>query len=131
MPIDKRTVIAAIVTLCLCGAGVRANTYEPNLPDDFPEFIVTQRGPTAPGVFIGWLGWWVVGYYVVLDQSGFPLFYSKTDEISYPDVMSNGLISAPAPRGYTLKDETFTVVDSFQLREGYNVNIHDFKVLPN
>jgi len=123
--------VAAIVIAPFCNALAQQNVFEPNLPDDFPELVVTQRGPTAPGVFIGWLGWWVVDYYVVLDQSGFPLFYSKTDAISYPDVMSNGLISAPAPRGYTLKDETFTVVDSFQMSEGYGVNIHDFKVLPN
>ncbi|MBN2131893.1 MAG: aryl-sulfate sulfotransferase [Sedimentisphaerales bacterium] len=131
MSTRKRRVMVAMVTACLCVTGVQAQVFEPNLPDDFPELVVTQQGPTAPGVFIGWLGWWVVDYYVVLDQSGFPLFYSKTDAISYPDVMSNGLISAPAPRGYTLKDETFTIVDSFQMSEGYGVNIHDFKVLPN
>lgn len=131
MAANKRVVMAAIAAMCLCGAGVQANVFEPNLPDDFPELVVTQHGPTAPGVFIGWLGWWVVDYYVVLDQSGFPLFYSKTEQMSYPGVMSNGLISAPANRGYTLKDETFTIVDSFHLSEGYSVNIHDFKVLPN
>ncbi len=127
---DKRIVIAAFLTVCRCGGAVQA-ANGPGLPADFPELVVTQYGETAPGVFIGWLGWWVVDYYVVLDQAGYPLFYSKTDAMSYPGVMPSGLISAPAVRGFALKDETFTAVDSFQLSEGYNVNIHDFKVLPN
>jgi len=127
----KRMAVAAILMTCLSSAMVQATVNRSSLPDDFPELVVTQYGETAPGVFIGWLGWWVVDYYVVLDQSGYPLFYSKTESMSYPGVMSNGLISAPAVRGFSLKDETFTIVDSFQLSEGYAVNIHDFKVLPN
>ena len=67
------------------------------LPADFPDLAATQSGDTAPGVFIGWLGFWAVDYYVVLDQSGYPLFYSKTEQMSYPGVMFYGLMSAPAP----------------------------------
>jgi len=128
---NKRIAVVAILMVCFSGAGGQAAMNEPNLPADFPELVVTQYGETAPGVFIGWLGWWAVDYYVVLDQSGYPLFYSKTEKMSYPGVMFNGLLSSPAMRGFSLKDETFAIVDSFQLREGYGVNIHDFKVLPN
>jgi hypothetical protein len=128
---DKRIVVAVILMTFLSAVPVRAAAETPGLPDDFPELVVTQYGETSPGVFIGWLGWWIVDYYVVLDQSGYPLFYSKTDRMSYPGVTPSGLICAPALRGFTLKDETFTIVDSFQLPEGYGVDIHDFKVLPN
>ncbi len=128
---NRRIATVLVLLACFCGGLVQAAMDASGLPDDFPELVVTQYGQTAPGVFIGWLGWWVVDYYVVLDQAGYPLFYSKTDALSYPGVMPNGLISAPAVRGFALKDETFTAVDSFQLSEGYNVNIHDFKVLPN
>ncbi|MEJ2646936.1 MAG: aryl-sulfate sulfotransferase [Sedimentisphaerales bacterium] len=109
------------------------------LPSDFPRLTITQYGDTAPGVFIGYFGATNVDYYVVLDQSGYPLFFSKTDQMSYPGVMFNGLISARGyaysnpsiTRGYTLKDETFTVVDSFELVGDYSFDIHDFKVMPN
>lgn len=128
---NKRIMLAVFLAACFGGAAVQAAPTTPGLPDDFPELVATQYGETAPGVFIGWLGWWVVDYYVVLDQSGYPLFYSKTDAMSYPGVTPSGLISAPAARGFALKDETFATVDSFELSEGYNVDIHDFKVLPN
>lgn len=128
---NKRMAVVALLLLCGSGAGAQSHVFQPDLPEDFPDLVATRYGETAPGVFIGWLGWWVVDYYVVLDQSGFPLFYSKTDSLSYPGAMPNGLLSAPAERGFTLKDETFAVVDSFQLSEGYRVDIHDFKLLPN
>ena len=101
------------------------------LPSDFPELIINQYGETAPGVLIGWFGFWSVDYYVVLDQVGYPIFYSKTEQMSYPGVMFNGLISAPADNGFNLKDETFTIVDSFELVGDYEIDIHDFKVMPN
>ena len=109
------------------------------LPSDFPQLIIHQYGETAPGVLIGYFGAGSTDYYVVLDQSGYPLFYSKTDQMSYPGVMFNGLISAQGytytnptiTKGYTLKDETFTVVDSFELVGNYGFDVHDFKVMPN
>jgi hypothetical protein len=125
----KRIIMICLVLMTL--TGLWYNKVYGELPEDFPEFIITQYGETAPGVLIGWLGWWAVDYYVVLDQSGYPLFYSKTEDMSYPGVMPNGLISAPAVRGFSLKDESFTIVDSFQMRGDYHVDIHDFKVLPN
>lgn len=75
------------------------------LPSDFPRLTITQYGDTAPGVFIGYFGATNVDYYVVLDQSGYPLFFSKTDQMSYPGVMFNGLISA---RGYAYSNPSIT-----------------------
>ncbi len=102
-----------------------------DLPADFPKLVIEQYGQTSPGIFIGWFGFNNPEYYVVLDQTGYPLFYSKTEQMSYPGVMCNGLITSPSSKGYNLKDETFTVVDSFQLDGDYSVDIHDFRVLPN
>jgi arylsulfate sulfotransferase len=101
------------------------------LPSDFPELVITQSGETSPGVLIGYLGANAVDYYVILDQSGYPLFYSKTDKISYPEVMFNGLICQIASKGYYLKDETFTIVDYYEMVGNYSADIHDFKVMPN
>lgn len=109
------------------------------LPSDFPNLTVNQYGETSPGVLIGYFGANAPDYYVVLDQSGYPIFYSKTDQMSYPGVMFNGLISAKGyaytnptiTKGYTLKDESFTVVDSFELVGNYAFDIHDLKVFPN
>ncbi len=128
MKMKKIIMICAVVVSFL---GLEHDEAHGALPTDFPELVITQYGETSPGVFIGWFGWWAVDYYVVLDQSGYPLWYSKTENMSYPGVMSNGLISAPANRGFNLKDETFTIVDSFQMRGDYNIDIHDFKLLPN
>ncbi|MBN1973326.1 MAG: aryl-sulfate sulfotransferase [Sedimentisphaerales bacterium] len=123
-PITVLLVIFSFVFVQTAGSAV-------GLPADFPDLVATQKGEPSPGVFIGWLGFWTIDYYVVLDQSGYPLFYSKTEQMSYPGVMFNGLITAPSDKGFTLKDETFTVVDSFKLAGNYSVDIHDFKVMPN
>jgi hypothetical protein len=131
-PVIILSVILTIVSLPAAGDTI-------DLPADFPNLVIHKYGETAPGVFIGYLGANATDYYVVLDQSGNPLFYSKTDQMSYPGVMFNGLISAQGykysnptiTKGYTLKDETFTVVDSFELVGDYAFDIHDFKVMPN
>ncbi|MBN2591207.1 MAG: aryl-sulfate sulfotransferase [Sedimentisphaerales bacterium] len=125
------------ISLTLVSAAFAADSI--GVPSDFPNLIVNQYGETAPGVLIGYFGSYNSDYYVVLDQSGYPLFYSKTDQMSYPGVMFNGLISAQGytysnpsrAKGYTLKDETFTVVDSVELVGDYTFDIHDLKVLPN
>ena len=130
---------ATLLFVCLSLFSTHIASGSIDLPSDFPQLIVNQYGETAPGVLIGYLGANSTDYYVVLDQSGFPLFYSKTDQMSYPGVMFNGLIAAQGHRytnptitkGYTLKDESFTVVDSFELVGNYSFDIHDFKVFPN
>ena len=120
-----------IVIIILSFSSVLCAVDSLGLPSDFPDLVITQKGETAPGVFIGYLGANNVDYYVVLDQSGYPLFYSRTDRISYPGVMFNGLICSITDKGYTLKDESFTVVDLFELVGDYSADIHDFKVMPN
>lgn len=128
MNLKKVVIMCAVIVSFL---GFEHDEAHGALPAGFPEFTVTEYGETAPGVFIGWLGWKAVDYYVILDQSGYPLFYSKTEDMSYPGVMSNGLISVRTNRGFSLKDETFTIVDSFQLGGDYGIDNHDFKLLPN
>lgn len=51
------------------------------LPEDFPKFAITQTGETAPGVLMGSVSPTVKGvgsYFLILDNSGVPLFYSQT-----------------------------------------------------
>ncbi len=107
--------------------------FDPNLPADFPELVITKANPEdiAPGVWIGSVGPRFSSYNVVLDRSGFPLFYSKTDSLS-KFIEMNGLIAVAnnGIQGFDFKDETFAQVDSFAM-QGYKLDNHYVQLLPN
>jgi len=124
----KRSILVGVVLASLLGLvqdGVCA--FDPNLPADFPELDIFWTEEAAPGVLIGNLGK-RSGYRVVLDNEGYPLHYSKEKEFVSKNVVSNGLIAyvhRDLNRFY-LKDESFTVVDSFA-----GTNDRCFVMLPN
>jgi len=109
------------------------------LPDDFPEFLITQNGDTAPGYLIGSVRSTVdeVGsYFLIMDNAGQPVFYSKTPGLG--TLLCNGLFSyrreiEGLKKKYTwfLQDSDFKEVDSFQMGNGYLADSHDFQLLPN
>ncbi|MHC4099232.1 MAG: hypothetical protein ACYSU3_24645, partial [Planctomycetota bacterium] len=101
----KIIIICAVIVLFLGLADSNAYVVDPCLPDDFPELDILWTSTAAPGVFIGNLGK-KGGYRVVLDNKGYPLFYSKDKNFVSKLVLSNGLI---AVSGFLLKDESFTV----------------------
>jgi hypothetical protein len=124
---NKSITIAIILIICFFSTIVQAFVYEPNLPSDFPELSVFWTNKAAPGVLIGNLGK-KGAYRVILDNQGYPLFYSKDENFVSKSVVSNGLIAGVdknAGRFY-LKDETFTIVDSFA-----GSNDRCFIMLPN
>ncbi|MHC4316290.1 MAG: arylsulfotransferase family protein [Planctomycetota bacterium] len=118
----KIIIICAVIVLFLGLADSNAYVVDPCLPDDFPELDILWTSTAAPGVFIGNLGK-KGGYRVVLDNKGYPLFYSKDKNFVSKLVLSNGLI---AVSGFLLKDESFTVVDSYA-----GSNDRCFVMLPN
>ncbi|MHC4497767.1 MAG: aryl-sulfate sulfotransferase, partial [Planctomycetota bacterium] len=136
----KKIIIICAAIVSFLGL-VHGNAYgvDPNLPDDFPEFIINQYGETAPGYVIGSVqsrNPEVGRYFMIMDNAGVPVFYSKTQSLG--GLTCNGLFDyrteIPGMRKkYTwyLHDEDFNDVDTFQMGNGYLADNHDFQILPN
>ena len=147
MSMKKIIIICAVLVSFLGHAHSNATGADPNadpningtLPEDFPEFIITQNGETAPGYLIGSVSSTAEGvgsYFMVLENSGKPVFYSKTQ--GFGGLVTNGLFASRTEikgmkKKYTwfLKDETATFEDTFQMGNGYLADNHDFQLLPN
>ncbi len=109
------------------------------LPEDFPEFFITQNGPTAPGYLVGGVTSQiddVNSYNMVIDNSGYPIAYSLTQ--SYGGLVTNGLLASRSEipgikkkYEWYLRDESSTFEDIFQMGNGYLADNHDFQLLPN
>jgi hypothetical protein len=104
------------------------------LPVDYPYVIITNTGAVAPGVLIGSIGGRTADgtktYYVVLDATGTnPVFSSKTVTLSR-FALPQGLDAVAGGGNFSLKDETFNVVDTFKTL-GYTLDTHDIDLLPN
>jgi len=130
----KFTITVLVAVLALASAhAADEDPNTPGLPEDFPEIIITKTDEAAPGVFIGTVGQGFFNMYnVVLDSSGYPLFYSKTQKLSR-FVQPNGFIAVGDfwTGAFDFKDETFATVDSISMTQGYTVDTHDVKLLPN
>lgn len=118
----KKSILIGVVLLSLIG--LMCDNARAQLPDDFPELDIFWTSEAAPGVWIGNLGK-KGGYRVILDNTGYPLFYSMDSQFVHKLVLSNGLIAVKAD-GFLLKDESFTVVDRFAGSNG-----RCFVMLPN
>ena len=137
----KVGVLIALLWSLLVPASPKAFAADPNdvLPDDFPEFIITQNGDTAPGYLKGSVNSTVEGvgrYFLIMDNAGTPVFYSKTQSLG--ELLCNGLFAYRTElegrtKKYTwfLQGTDFNDVDSFQMGNGYLADNHDFQLLPN
>ncbi len=126
-----------IIRFCLTLAallGLAGPNAKAQLPADFPQLVIASNGPVAPGDFIGTMGWKGTAtntYEVVLDNSGSPLFVNETN-ILWRAVTPSGLTAEKGNKNnWNLKDESFKVVGSFAPGNGYSLDGHDFKLLPN
>jgi len=132
--------VVLVSVLALVSA--HAADEEPNdaLPDDFPEFIINQYGETAPGYLMGSVNPGsneeVDNYFMIMDNVGVPVFYSKTQSLG--GLVCNGLFASKRDVPgmskkvtWYLQDENFNEVDTFQAGNGYLADSHDFQVLPN
>ncbi len=124
MKLEKSILIGAVLVAFI---GLMCDNVHAQLPDDFPELVITKTDDAAPGVFIGDLGR-NGGYNIILDNTGYPLFYSKDQNFVSKHVLPNGLIAVAIRNQsrFFLKDESFTVVDSFA-----GTNGRCFVMLPN
>ena len=131
--------ICAVLVSFLGPAHGNLHGADSNLPDDFPEFIINQYGETAPGYVIGSVqsnNLEVGSYFLILENSGNPVFYSKTQSLG--KLQCNGLFAYRTEipgmsKKYTwyLQDEDFIDVDTFQMGNGYLADNHDFQIMPN
>ena len=108
------------------------------LPVDFPKINITQNGEPAAGYLFGSSNSGVdsIGsYFMILNNDGDPLFHSQSQ--SAGRLLSNGYFATPVPLGpkhqyiWYIKDQSFNIVDSFQMGNGYIADNHDFTILPN
>ena len=117
-----------------------SNTVDPNnLPEDFPEFFIIQNGPTAPGYLVGNVTSEIEGvgsYNLVLENSGYPVAYNKTQ--SYGGLVVNGLLASRSEINgmkkkyeWFLNSPSYDFNDVFQMGNGYLADNHDFQLLPN
>ncbi len=138
MNMKKIIMICAVIVSFLGLAHGNAQGADPNLPDDFPEFIINQYGETAPGYVIGSVNSknpQVGSYFMIMENSGKPVFYSKSQGLGR--LKCNGLFASkrniPGMRKKVTWHlyEDFNEVDTFKAGNGYYADGHDFQVLPN
>ncbi len=70
-------IICAVCTVLLSIFGQMNESACAQLPDDFPEFTITQNGETAPGYVIGSVDSQnpeVGSYFIIIDNAGVPVF---------------------------------------------------------
>lgn len=116
------------------------------IPDDFPEITVGVVDNPAPGnIFIsnmpgpkGTSGTFVMA----IDNDGAPVDYKRVPTMAWDfKVLPNGQLSyseiinqiARGSNGviWRVVDSSLAVVDSFQCKNGYTAEQHDFQLLPN
>ncbi|MFC1569683.1 arylsulfotransferase family protein [bacterium] len=113
---------------------------------ELPNFNITLSGETAPGnLFLAPTKFFSAdGYLLMTNDNGDILFQEALEETVPFDfkLQPNGLLSygllyeyfAFTGGGYTdffVMDSTYSVVDEFQMGNGYIADFHDFQYLPN
>lgn len=121
-------------------------TVDDSLPDDFPHFNFEVTGYPGDGyLFLTPTGFITGnGYNLIIDNSGEIQYYNKITTGAPVDlkVLSNGMLSYGVmtemfPFGgagtteFYMMDNTYTVIDSFQMGNGYFADFHEFQLLPN
>jgi hypothetical protein len=77
MNMKKIIIICAVIVSFFGLAHDNAYGVDPNLPDDFPEFIINQYGETAPGYVVGSVNSrnpQVGSYFMIMDHHAVPVF---------------------------------------------------------
>ena len=113
-----------------------------SLPSDFPAVDVVVNDNPAPGyVFLANHGqdYGTTSYLMILNNNGAPVYYKKMSRLINDFKLSrNNLITySEFERGGTFStafyamNQTYAVVDSFRMGNGYTVDQHAFKLLDN
>lgn len=109
------------------------------LPEDFPEITVTvSDNPDTGLVFLGNLTFGSepenTPYLMILHDDGSPEFFRKMPAVCLDfKLQPTGVLTyyvAGSNKFYAM-DNTYTVVDSFEVVNGYNTDLHEFRLLPD
>jgi len=107
-----------------------------NLPEDFPQVTVTVSNNPAPGyIFLNPKeeNVFAVGYLMILDNSGVPIYYLRTSSRKSPfQVQHNGSLTFwNNDAGKFLEmNSSYNVIDSFSCIN-FGTDFHDLHLLPN
>jgi hypothetical protein len=111
------------------------------LPPGFPvpEVHACDR-PGEGYLFVSNVPWFFdrlrAYYLMILDNDGFPVFFRRMHGQTYDfKKQPNGLLSyvmqQPGEDYFYTMDNTYTVTDSFTSADGYPLDVHELKMLPN
>ncbi|MFC2119710.1 aryl-sulfate sulfotransferase [Bacteroidota bacterium] len=107
-----------------------------SLPEYFPQVTVTVSNNPAPGyIFLDpkEKNVFAVGYLMILDNSGVPIYYLKTSSRKSPfQVQHNGSLTFwnnDANKFFAM-DSSYNVIDSISCIN-YGTDFHDFHLFPN
>jgi hypothetical protein len=114
------------------------DSYE--LPGDFPPIdVIVNDNPADGHVFISDFAFApsspYSGFLMILENDGTPVFFREMPTSAWDfKKQPNGFLTyyLADGRGYYFEmDNTYTVVDSFSMGNGYTADRHDFQMLPN
>ena len=117
------------------------------LPSNFPSIRTEVMGETAPGYVFLTVSRDIpnVGYYIMmLNNDGTPFYYKElpndyaydfkmqpNGKYSYAQFLHHHTFTGGGEVIHKVMDNSFTVIDSFQMGNGYIAEAHDFQLLPN
>ena len=107
-----------------------------DLPEDFPQITINVSDNPAPGyIFLNPKdeNVFAIGYLMILDNSGVPIYYLKTSTRKSPfQVQHNGLLTFwnNDANKFLAMDSSYNVVDSFSCIN-FGTDFHDIHLFPN
>jgi predicted nucleotidyltransferase len=125
---------ASLVSTGTIRNGSAPSTASGSLPPGYPAItLLTSDHPEPGDVFITPFGPFIpaVGRLVILDNLGQPLFYRSFPTLTFDLKPQHGLLTYQVYFKAFAMDSSYALVDSFTMGNGYNVDVHDFQLLPN
>ncbi|NNG26868.1 MAG: T9SS type A sorting domain-containing protein [Ignavibacteriaceae bacterium] len=108
-----------------------------DLPQDFPEMIVTTLDNPSPGfIFMSPYSYpdASFSYLLIIDNRGVPVFYLRIPRLTADfKVQHNGSLTFYDYASYKFfeLDSSYAVIDSFACGNGYPTDDHEFLLFPN
>jgi len=121
-------------------------TMVDSLPTDFPDFSITKTGETAEGSLFLSATHFVTGngYNLIINDDESIQYWNKINTGAPVDfkVLPNGMLSygvisefyqfgGGGDTDFFIMDSTYSVVDTYQMGNGYTADFHEFQMLPN
>jgi hypothetical protein len=108
-----------------------------SLPKDFPEIIVDSINNPAPGyIFLTPFGYprpIPSTYLIIIDNFGIPIFYRRTGAERTLDFkkQANGMLTYYQDGKYYVLDNSYNIIDSLTMQNGYTTDLHECAALKN